>query len=366
MSFLGLILKNPFRNKSRVLLSISGIGIGILTIIALGALTNGLIAGAENTLHAGGTDFIVMSLDGTESISDDWISKIKNINGVENVVPVYNGFIPSEGGEFITLNGINHNDLSGLNIKITNGTNFKNGTEELIMGKVALERLNKSVNDTIKINGETWKVVGMFESGDPNLDTESFTSLNIVQNKFDEKNKISGMYVKAKKGADIENIKKDIENKYGKEISVISSISDMEANNEVIIMLNGAKWGISLLAIIIGGIGIINTMIMAVYERTREIGVLKAVGWKSTKVITMILGESIVITILAGIIGSIFGIIFLEILSFSGILSGMEPVLSLNIFLEAIGISLIVGIIGGLYPAIKASKLHPTEALRYE
>ncbi|MBZ9571079.1 ABC transporter permease [Methanobrevibacter sp. TMH8] len=366
MSFLKLILKNPFRNRSRAILSILGIGIGIITIVALGAITNGLVESAESTLHVGGTDFIVMSPDGTESIDSEWNSKIKNISGVASATSVYNAALPIEGSGYLSLQGRDPSTVNELKLKIINGTNFKNNSNEIIIGKIAMERFNKTVNDTITTNGEKWKIVGVFESGDPNVDTESFGSLTNVQKFMDDEDKISGLYVKVAKGADVEKITKNIENKYDKNISAVSSISDMESSKDILDMLNGAKWGISLLAILVGGIGIINTMIMSVYERTREIGVLKSVGWSGRRIIGMIVGESIVITLIAGIIGSLVGVIIVELIAASGMLDGMTPILSINIFLEAILISLIVGIVGGLYPAIRASKLPPTEALRYE
>ncbi|MDR3223466.1 MAG: FtsX-like permease family protein [Methanobrevibacter sp.] len=132
-------------------------------------------------------------------------------------------------------------------------------------------------------------------------------------------------------------------------------------------MINSTSWAISLLAIVIGRIGIVNTMIMSVYERTREIGVLKAVGWKKRRILGMILGESIVLTVTSGIVGSIIGVIGIEILKTINILSSqMVPVYTINIFLQAFGIAIFVGLIGGFYPAWRASKLQPTEALKYE
>ena len=100
-------------------------------------------------------------------------------------------------------------------------------------------------------------------------------------------------------------------------------------------------------------------------ERTREIGVLKSVGWKSRRILGMILGESIVLTLIAGMVGIILGFIGIEvIMNFSEIPIPLTftPVLAL----KALGIAILVGIIGGLYPAIRASRLAPTEALRYE
>ena len=154
------------------------------------------------------------------------------------------------------------------------------------------------------------------------------------------------------------------------------------ANSSADVYLNGKKlahhdggystWRVNLtetledentLAIVVGGLGIINTMLMSVFERTREIGVLKAVGWSNKKILTMIVGESLVITIVSAIIGSIIGFAACTLL---GPQMGISPLFTPKIFIQAFGIAIIVGIIGGLYPAIKAVKLPPTEALRYE
>ena len=127
-----------------------------------------------------------------------------------------------------------------------------------------------------------------------------------------------------------------------------------------------ATWAISLLAIIIVGLGVINTMFMSVNERTREIGVLKAVGWKEKRILGMILGESIVLTLMAAVVGIIVAVVGVELLSMFFLGDSITPVLSLDTILRALGVAFGVGIIGGLYPAYRASKLAPTEALRYE
>jgi putative ABC transport system permease protein len=109
-------------------------------------------------------------------------------------------------------------------------------------------------------------------------------------------------------------------------------------------------------------------MIMSVFERTREIGVLKAVGWRSRRILGMILGESIVLTLVAGTVGTIVGIVGVNaVLAYSSSFGSIiQPVYSLDLFIRAYGIAFLVGILGGIYPAYRASKLAPTEALRYE
>ena len=377
MSFLKLILKNPFRSKSRALLAIIGIGIGIATIVALGAVTDGMIASADDTLHAGGCDFTISGKSnedsspsqmsfGTTTINQSYVEKIQNVSGVNRAVPIYMAILRTSESPYFTLIGMDPGNQDLAELTITKGRMYKNDTYEIILGKAAAENENKTVNDTIKLNGETFEIVGIFETGNTFQDQGGFSPLEITQDLMDAEDNISSIYVKLDSGANVETVEGKIDSLYGENLTTISSLSDLEMVRDMIDMLNGASWAISLLAIIIGGVGIINTMLTSVLERTRELGVLKAVGWSNRKILIMIIGESIVITLVAGIIGSICGVIGVELLSATGAVSILAPVYTINTFAKAFGIALIVGVIGGLYPAIKATRLPPTEALRYE
>jgi len=377
MSFISLIFKNPFRNKSRAFLAIIGIGIGIATIVALGAITAGLTQTMDETLSVGGADFSILSKEsdatgtpyGTATLDEAWLNKIKNINGVKNVEGVYIGMIPIENNPFAMLIGIDPNNefnLSSMKMALTKGRMIKDDSKELLIGKLAIEDLNKSVGDKITIEDEDFIIVGVFESGDPHLDSELLTSIKDVQNLVDDGGKVSVIYVYVESGVNVEEVTKQIDDKYGDNLTTVTSITDVEMAAESLDMINAASWGISLLAIVIGGIGIINTMVMSVYERTREIGVLKAVGWKKTRILGMIMGESLVLTLTAGIIGSLIGIGGLELLTYLEVFGIMTPVYNIETFTQAFGVAIVVGLIGGFYPAARASRLPPTEALRYE
>lgn len=375
MSFLSLIIKNPFRNKSRALLAIIGIGIGIATIVALGGITDGLIASAEDTLHSGGTDITITgsssetnqaTLFGTTALSEDWVDLIKNESGVTEAVGVYSTTIPSDGS-MMSLIGIKPTDVKFAELNIKEGTLFSDGdAKEVIAGKVVADNKNVSVGDDLQIGGETFKVVGIFESGNSNQDMSYFMTLNNIQTLVDDEGNISSVFVKVDPSVDAEDVGNSLENKYGDNITVITSLSDLSMAKSMIDMLNGVSFGISLLAIVIGGIGIINTMLMSVLERTREIGVLKAVGWPDRKILLMIICESIVLTVTAAIAGTILGIIGVELFMQLNILGGMTAIFTAETIVEAFIIAIIVGVIGGIFPAIKATKLPPTEALRYE
>lgn len=371
MSFFSLILKNPFRNKTRSALAIVGIAIGIATIVALGIITEGLKTSTEETLKAGGSDFSVVESNVSDmflsKIDESYIEKIKSVNGVEDAVGVLTAIQPIGGNPYFVLIGIDPDKLDISNIKITEGKAFSNGsTKEVIIGKVASEKLNKSVGDTLTLNQEKYKITGIFETGDLQQDGGAFLSLNNLQEIEDKSDKVTMIYVKINNDANVDEVTKNIEDKYGSDITTIASLEDLQSVDQGINIIDTASWAISILAIVIGGIGVINTMIMSVFERTREIGVLKAVGWKNRRVLSMILGESIVLTLVAGLVGSIMGVLAIQILLPLGMEGLIKPVYNIEVFIRGFMVALIVGLIGGFYPAYRASKLPPTEALRYE
>ena len=369
MSFLKFILKNPFRRKTSAILAIVGIAIGIIVIVALGGITDGLVNSFEDTIHAGGADFSISGKEtgdsayGTNTIDANWTDKIANVSGVEEAYPIY-VVLTSVGDDFMnTLIGIDPEGTTLADISMKDGRIFKDGESEAILGEIYAEDNNYAVGDNITIDGEEFEVVGIYETGDQNMAGGVFTSISKVGDLMDDKDSISNIYVKVEKGADAQEVADRIDEKYGDDIATVTSVMEMEQMADMLNMLTASTWAISLLAIIVGGLGIINTMLMSVFERTREIGVLKAVGWSDKRILLMIIGESLVITIVSAILGSVIGYVACTLL---GPLMGIDPLFTPKIFIQAFSIAIFVGIIGGLFPAIKAVKLPPTEALRYE
>lgn len=370
MSYFSLIMKNPFRNKTRSALAIFGIAIGIATIVALGIITDGLKSSSEETLKTGGSDFIVIESNVSNvimsSIDEKYVSEISKIEGIKRASGVIMSFQSVEENPYFALTGVKSDDLEFSDIKITKGNPFTDGqSKEIIIGKLAEEKMNKSIGDNIILSGKKYTITGIFESGNLQQDGGAFISLENLQKIQNKENTVTGMFVKIDNGADVKKVTSSIEKDYD-DLTTISSLQDLQNVDQGLNIIDTASWAISLLAIVIGGIGVINTMFMSVYERTREIGVLKAVGWKNRRILTMILGESIVLTIVAGIVGIIMGILAIQSLMLLGMDGFIKPVYNLDVFIRGLVVAFIVGIIGGFYPAYRASKLPPTEALRYE
>jgi len=124
------------------------------------------------------------------------------------------------------------------------------------------------------------------------------------------------------------------------------------------------SWGTSLLAIVVGVLGVMNTMMMTVFERTQEICILLAIGWKRGRIMRMVLWESALLGFLGGVIGTLLGVVGVKLLVTAPAMRGLlEPDLSPRLLFTAVAIAMVVGVVSGLYPAWRSSRLPPSQAL---
>jgi len=236
----------------------------------------------------------------------------------------------------------------------------------VIIGQTAAREMNKTVGSSVTISNKTYKVVGIYETGNFMDDRGIVMSLGSLQNITNNTGEISLIIVKAANGTSATTLSNKIQSNYPNELTTSSSLSGMNRMNNGLDVINSGSWAISLLAMLVGGIIVIITMMKAVSERTREIGVLRAIGWTQKRIIAMIMGESLLLSLMAVVVGLIIGVGLVELLSASYVLRGLIPSFTLLLLLKGIGVALLLGILGGIYPAYRASRLSPTEALRYE
>jgi len=376
MNIISLMLKNPFRNKTRSFLAIIGIAIGIATIVALGMITASLEDSTETTLKEGAAEITAMKIgssmgSSSSNLNESMVNNLSEVSGVNRTAGMLEGTVTAksdEGNASIrgySLYGANPDDLDIVGINNINGSVYKDGEHELIVGKSLAEEENYTIGDSVKVYGEDYKITGIYETGSLMYDFAMYTNLKDLQELTDNQEKVSTISIKINKNASLDEVNNRIKDEYNDTLTTITSEELSQTIEETLGTISSATTAIELLAIVIGGLGVINTMMMTVFERTREIGVLKSVGWTKKKILSMILGESIVLTLISGIIGSILGILVVILLLKNGG-DNMALVFDIQIFIKAFIVALSVGIIGGLYPAIKASRLSPTEALRYE
>jgi putative ABC transport system permease protein len=222
-----------------------------------------------------------------------------------------------------------------------------------------------NVGETMRIGGSNLRVVGIYETGIAWEDQSGVIALRDGQAMWGKPHQVSLYGVKVSDPNQAEAIRAQIEAAFPEVAAALTAdfgetLPDLQ-NAQVIYA------AIGLLAILVGGIGMMNTMVMSVFERTREIGTLRALGWRRRKVIDVVLRESLVLSLLGVVVGAIQTLGLNQLLAgIPGMGGWLEIVFSPQLVGQALLVGVLLGTVGGLYPAWRASNLSPAEALRYE
>jgi putative ABC transport system permease protein len=371
MSFLALILKNLLRQPVRTGLAILGIGIGITTIVALGAITGGLKGSMEDVISPGESDFIVGqrgTADFTFStVTEQELAAVKAVPEVEWAHGMLVHVSRVGNNPFFVIAGMIPEELAETDPEIIEGTLISPGaTSEIILGERAASDLDVTVGDELSIDASTFTVVGIHRSSTVWLDSGALAPLEQVQELARKPDVVTIAYVKVVDSADPRDVAVMIEEEIPTLVA-IASVADFGEIDQGFEMLDAANLAISLLAVGIGAIGVMNTMIMSVFERTREFGVLRAVGWSGQRIIRMIIGEAIVLCVIAAVVGMVLGILAAQAILLIGTVSNfLQLAYTPEIFVRALAVAVIVALVGAAYPVFRAIRLSPMEALRHE
>lgn len=397
------LLKSSFRsilkNKSRTILTSLGIIIGVTSVILLTSIGNGLkdyvtqqfeSLGANSIFVTPGKVFnddggfaqggFVMTSSFTQKDINNLNRKLKN----SIVMPVNATFADIKSNQAIKKQieidgsteefGKNNNLLpsEGNGRWFTKEENDKK-TPVIVLGhKVAQTLFPKSnaLGKKVIVKGKSLKVIGVVDKkgasmGGPSIDDQAYGPLTVISSLAGNEN-INSIVVKAQNKDVIESTKKEITNimleRYGvDDFSVFDSSQLLSSINAIINTLTIALTGIAAISLIVGGVGIMNIMLVSVTERTKEIGLRKAIGAYPRAILVQFLIEAIILSCLGGLVGIILGG-----LGTIAINNFFPAKITISSIIIAFGVSSAVGIIFGVAPANKASKLSPIEALRYE
>jgi len=370
-----VFIKNLLRRKIRTLLTVVGIAIGVAAIVGLGALTNGLRAGYGSMIKGSKADLVLSqpnAMDISYSTVDEEIGKqLVAAPEVSEISAMLQGFTEAENQPFFFVFGYPANSFILQRFQITQGAGLESRQattahgKPVLLGSAASEVLHKSVGDTLRLTGSIYRIVGIYQTGDAFEDSGAVLNLKDAQELLGRQRQVSLYYIRLKKPALRERFLARVERQWS-DFSV-SGVKEFSEKQSMTDMLEGFVWAMGGLAIVIGGVGMMNAQLMAIMERTREIGVLRAVGWSSKRVLWMILMESILVCLLGGLIGVSIGYLLISNLSKTSTVLGLNTGnITQDLLVQAMSVVLMLGLIGGLYPAWRASRLQPIEALRYE
>jgi putative ABC transport system permease protein len=371
MAFITLILKNLARQPVRAGLTMLGIAIGITTVVALGVITEGLKASAGQILRVGGADFIVAQ-EGTADLSFSNVSEedLAAVAALPDVASATGALMDIErvgSSPFFVVMGLRAEDLRANPPVLLEGRLYADDApDEILLGSQAAGSLDLGLGDALEIAGHTFTIVGIYETGDTWLDGGSQAPLATVQQMTRRIGQVTMIYVEIREGADIDAVRAQIEDELPQLVTV-AEVSEFQEVDQGILIIDAATLAISALAVIIGAIGVMNTMIMSVFERTREIGILRAVGWSGRRILQMIIGESLLLCAVAMGLGSLLGVlVVIGVSQFETVQAFLEPRYTTAVFVRGLLVAVVVALAGALYPAIRAVRLTPMEALRHE
>jgi len=373
MRFGIIILKNLTRRKMRSILTIIAIGVGIGALVSLVSMSQGVIAMWEEGAAKRRTDLVLLQSSRASStifssIDHSLQSQLESIPGVKSVRAFLIDALTIDDRPFTSVVGVKlleHAEDIPDDFHLIDGRVFHPGKNEIIMGKILAQNLDRKLGDEVDMEADIFTIVGIFESSTGFEMGGIIIDLDELQELMEREGKVSSFELQLEDRALIPTVKKTIE-------TTIPSITAMERRewgerDFGLRLIRATAWGVSFIALIVGVIGTVNTMFMSVFERTREIGILRALGWRSSRVLKMVLGESICLSLLGGIFGCLFGVLIVNFLAlFPQAQVYIYGKFSLKLFIQAITIALSLGVGGGLYPALRASRLSPLEAIRYE
>ncbi|WP_370816089.1 ABC transporter permease [Veillonella sp.] len=388
-------------NKMRSILTMLGIIIGVAAVIALVSIGNGVKQDIQNSISSLGSNLLMVmpgaprtpgvrpSAGSMKSLKVSDYEAISKLDGVKAASPMTNGsyvVIYQNKNWTTSVSGVSYNYLDVNNWSMKSGRflsekNVQNRERVAVVGKTVVKNLfgdEDPVGAEIRVKNIPFRIIGVLNSkgsGAMGNDQDDMVIIpyTTAMERVEGVDYLRMIYVVGKDESGIDRLQSDIENllrvRHGikdtnlDDFNIQNMNSIMETMEETTGTLTLFLGAVAAISLVVGGIGIMNIMLVSVTERTREIGIRKALGATYSVIVTQFLIEAVVISLMGGIIGIILGIGSSKLI---GMASGMSTVISIPTIVMSFAFSMAIGLIFGIYPARKAAKLNPIDALHYE
>ena len=364
MTWLGLVRKNLLRRPVRTLLTSAGVALGVGLIVALLAISAGVERTAGDLIHLGRADFGLFQSgvsDATRSLLPAGLEpRVARDPGVASTAKVFLYVTTVQGRESSLVVGLAPDEFPWRRLALLSGRR-----DGALVGDRGAATLGLRTGSTVRIAGRDFRVSGIFHSGNSFEDESVVLPLAQVQRLAKRPGEVTSIGVTVKLGHRPQEVASRLERRYG--ISAIvepGQAVKVDTSSRLVIDVG---WVISVLALIVGGIGVTNTMAMSVFERVREIGILRAVGWRGRRIAALIVSEALGIALVALALGLGLGLLAANLFTTrTGLSSLVSPRFTPGVFAWGLAFALGVGIVGAVYPTWRALRLSPIEALRRE
>ena len=373
LSYAGFAWKNLWRRRLRTLLTLGGIAMAIGAFVALVGFSRAFEHEWLRMYEGAGTDLAVVEKSFLNTSLDESVgAKLRALPVVAEARPMIFNLMDLTPEVNALVFGWHADSYELYSIKLASGRRFRDGQPEILLGDILAENLKKSAGDTLEIQGTPFTVVGIYHGGSALEAGAVIMPLDQLQQLSALQGKVAAFHVRLRPAPAGEAQEQYIKRAQAQIEAALPGLhavpaAERAANNQLVVLAHAVAWGTSSIALIVGILGIVNTMAMSVFERTREIGILRALGWKSGRIMLLIEIEAATLGLIGGLLGIGVGWGSLRLLSTmpqtASIVSASVSPLHL---LEALGIAILAGLLAGLIPAWRGAHLSPVEALRHD
>lgn len=373
-----MVLRNLWRRKVRTLLTLLGIAVGIGAIVSLVALSRGIAASYVEVSGRSGADVIIQALQGEgqaitlgTGFDEEVLERVRALPEVRSAGGMLYSLARAPGVPFFVVFGYEPDGPGIQRFKVVDGVPLsehrtRRGGKPILLGTVAADKLHKAVGDTVLLEDTTFRVVGIYETGVAMEDSAGVIALRDAQILAGMPRQVMYVGIQLHNPERVDAFRQRLERILPEDVEVAGTTAGSQML-EMLETLDLYAWGVAMIAALVGGVGMMNTMLMSVFERTREIGVLRAVGWRPRQVLRMILAESLLLSLLGGVVGLGAGAGLTSVVAASPVMAGLtKGEVPMTLVVQALTTALVLGAVGGIYPAWRASRLPPVEALSYD
>jgi putative ABC transport system permease protein len=370
MTWLGLIALNLLRRPGRSFFTLVGVALAVGGCLTLIGLSQGLTEGTQVSMNERRIDLVVTRRGMIEvfggSLPESLQARIAAVPGVEAVSAELDTFLQVADDTHAVVAGWRDSDFEFREMPLLRGRLPRAGAGEVVLGDQLAEALKLDLDDEVELNFAPYRVVGVSRFGSGIMRGTAIMPLADAQSLLARPGQVTLFQVRLKdpgRPGALDAARSRIA-ALAPGLSV-SGTAEALSSSKTIAMLSAASLAIALVAMCMAGFSVLNTLAMAVEERTREIGILSTIGWSRARILSLILSEGMLLAAVGGVIGVGIGYLGNQVLSLlvlpgSGLSSGS----TLRVSLEALAAAVLVGALGSAWPAWRAAHLSPARAMQ--
>jgi putative ABC transport system permease protein len=371
-SFLRLVAHNLATRKARTILTAAAVAISVMAIVTLSVVTQSLQESAASVLQTGRADFTVAQKGAADIldsvVTDSQVQRVATTPGVASAVGVLvtTTYVNADNPLFLRI-GVAPDALAAFGVKVVAGRAYgATAAHEMMLGWQAAQDLGKHVGDTMTIDRNVFTIVGIYSIHQVFGDSASMFPLIPLQASERKPGTVTLVAVRVDPGAGIEQVRHRIETQ-NPNLATVRLASEFGRVDRNFDFIKAAQTGATIIALVIGIIIVMNTMLLSFIERIREFGLLRAIGWSRRRLLALVILEALGISLLGAAVGVAFSFALVDALTRFTTLRGLlEPHFSASVFWTALYSAIGIGLLAALYPSARAAALKPGVALRRE